>query len=154
MSIYQVCNKKKRKRRKCFASLVLRVNAVSPFHINIPLLYVFFMGSFFWEKYITAAVLSREWTTGIMWREVYSSCSGLFLFALAIPICSLHSDAMPSLYLLTSFSFHFDVDFLIQYSTNCKSRDFGKSSLSDRQPCSSAAEGMGHLGDGHRSYCF
>lgn len=35
-----------------------------------------------WQKCITAAAFSRDRTTSIMWREVLSSCSGLFLFAL------------------------------------------------------------------------
>lgn len=122
----KVCKKKKKKKSKDkgkgFASTFLSVNAASPnlsmttFHFC-----TFFLqgGGVLWQKYITAAALSRDWTTGIMCREVLSSCSGLFSFAFATLICSTHSDAMPSRNLLTSFSSQFDVYFPIHPLTNC-----------------------------------
>lgn len=84
------------------------VNAASPnlfmktFHLCC--FFLFFFGGWVGvlrQKYITAAALSRDWTTGFMWREVWSSCNRLFLFAYATPICSTHSNAMPSQNLLT-----------------------------------------------------
>lgn len=84
------------------------VNAASPnlFMKKLPLL-LFFFFAFWWvgggslTEIITAAALSRDWTTGFMWREVWSSCNRLFLFTYATPICSTHSNAMPSQNLLT-----------------------------------------------------
>lgn len=112
--------KSEKDKRKCFACTFLTVNAASPNHFSTTFHFCkFFLGAVvLWQKYITAAAFSRDWTTGIMWKEVLSSCSGLFLFAFATPVCSAHSDAMPSLNLLTSFS-QFHVYFSIHPLTNC-----------------------------------
>lgn len=91
------------KRRSTFVSMLLHLTFSWKPSTCAVFFLVFFGG---WvgvlrQKYITAAALSRDWTTGFMWREVWSSCNRLFLFAYATPICSTHSNAMPSQNLLT-----------------------------------------------------
>lgn len=73
-----------------------------------------------WQKYITAAALSGDWTTGFMWREEdWSSCNRLFLLPFATPLLLHALSAVPFQNLLTSFSSQFDVYFPIYPVTNC-----------------------------------
>lgn len=68
------------------------VNAGSPnlfiktFHYSFFFFCGFVGGGVLWQKYITAAALSGDCTTGFMWRqEDWSSCNRLFLFPFATP---------------------------------------------------------------------
>lgn len=60
---------------KCFGSAFLGVNGASPnLSHDKPSTFVHFFFQrevVLWQKYTTAATLSRDWTTGIMCREVF-----------------------------------------------------------------------------------